>query len=695
MTFREFFNHNHLLLEANPEKRNAFLLSKYTDQIRKYWKDIGLSKHLSPEDTEVAIVELVRGIVFNTDPTEGEYSEWILKNYLKMDSAHANRWHEDSYKIYDDLTEYHKYKRLLKQDEQLKVFTDINRIKSFSELYYLVNDEDYSVFGKKIAEAKEKEEQKEMEGQADKIYVSENYLIVVPKSQEASCSYGRNTRWCTASTGSYNYFNQYNKQGPLYIIIDKKQNEKFQFHFQSKQFMNSDDSQIDVKEFLKEHEELKDTIFDLALKNEAVSFCLANFKPEKVIEEVDKMPEEKQVEFIKSDALICFHIGSKKPEFVNKNQTLFEFRDDKVMINTGVKEWADLTDFIVRRRYGNSDPRETAKQILEGEADWIYNNDFGNSYDSDYWNWLAPEQLKRVFAYIKIEHNEDVNSLDEAKSVIEDEAIDDEYIKDLLTRCYDDAYNMSMQNEYYQAAIDAIESVICASGEKQKHFRNAQDEIVLIHDKKGVGHLLSYMQQYLDEGTEDARIGSYPSEFMDIWRGYLEDDNTLGDANFDNIWGDPDKETDGEVFRERFDSDFEMPKRQKVQPELELSNFEQQVANYMKLFQEEAQFNTFYHVSPSTNTQSILSKGLIPMIGGRSEQLETEKAIYMFRSIDDVDDAMMNWLGEEFEDESIDLFKIMLPKSFPIIDDPDMWEVVSEHPIKSEYVYLLQRQYGE
>ena len=399
MTFREFFNHNHLLLEANPEKRNAFLLSKYTDQIRKYWKDIGLSKHLSPEDTEVAIVELVRGIVFNTDPTEGEYSEWILKNYLKMDSAHANRWHEDSYKIYDDLTEYHKYKRLLKQDEQLKVFTDINRIKSFSELYYLVNDEDYSVFGKKIAEAKEKEEQKEMEGQADKIYVSENYLIVVPKSQEASCSYGRNTRWCTASTGSYNYFNQYNKQGPLYIIIDKKQNEKFQFHFQSKQFMNSDDSQIDVKEFLKEHEELKDTIFDLALKNEAVSFCMQNFKPEKVIEEVDKMPEEKQIEFIKHDVRICFHVGVKNPEFVNKHQTLFEFRGDNVMINTGETEWSELTDFIYKSSYGrsNSDPRETAKEVLEGEADWLYTADSGVSYESEYLEWLTDKQQKQVF----------------------------------------------------------------------------------------------------------------------------------------------------------------------------------------------------------------------------------------------------------------------------------------------------------
>ena len=52
-------------------------------------------------------------------------------------------------------------------------------------------------------------------------------------------------------------YQQYSKNGPLYIMIKKSNpSEKYQFHFESKQFMDKDDHRINIKEFFNEKNEL-------------------------------------------------------------------------------------------------------------------------------------------------------------------------------------------------------------------------------------------------------------------------------------------------------------------------------------------------------------------------------------------------------------------------------------------------------
>jgi hypothetical protein len=67
--------------------------------------------------------------------------------------------------------------------------------------------------------------------------------IVIPKTEEAAKFYGRGTRWCTAGDND-NRFNYYNKQGPLYVIIFRGSGVKWQFHFESGQFMDEQDSSL-------------------------------------------------------------------------------------------------------------------------------------------------------------------------------------------------------------------------------------------------------------------------------------------------------------------------------------------------------------------------------------------------------------------------------------------------------------------
>ena len=58
-----------------------------------------------------------------------------------------------------------------------------------------------------------------------------------------------------------------------------------------------------------------------------------------------------------------------------------------------------------------------------------------------------------------------------------------------------------------------------------------------------------------------------------------------------------------------------------------------------------------YHVTPIVNLPSILMNGLQPKIGERSAlQGESTEKVYLFTSSDACETALMNWLGDEFED---------------------------------------------
>lgn len=58
-----------------------------------------------------------------------------------------------------------------------------------------------------------------------------------------------------------------------------------------------------------------------------------------------------------------------------------------------------------------------------------------------------------------------------------------------------------------------------------------------------------------------------------------------------------------------------------------------------------------YHVTPLVNLPSILMNGLQPQIGERSALIgESTENVYLFTSSDACETALMNWLGDEFED---------------------------------------------
>jgi hypothetical protein len=105
---------------------------------------------------------------------------------------------------------------------------------------------------------------------ADLVYEDAHYEVIIPKTPEASYELAGPplTRWCTASSQRDNYHNKYSKDGPLYIIRDKQNIVEsgkgageprpiLQIHFHSDQFMDRTDAQVNVKEFFRGKEGLK------------------------------------------------------------------------------------------------------------------------------------------------------------------------------------------------------------------------------------------------------------------------------------------------------------------------------------------------------------------------------------------------------------------------------------------------------
>lgn len=185
----------------------------------------------------------------NADPTENkQYLNWLTNIFLA-----GNLPTEDIYKANESLILFSKNKEKIPINQRnINSFTDLQTL--FEVVSKYSHEEEMST--------SEKEKIIKLEG-AEQIYDSPNWKIIIPKTKEAACLYGKSTQWCTASENS-NRFDYYNQQSPLYILIDKRIRDdrdvfkKLQFHFSTEQFMDTTDKQIKITKFFKENPELRD-----------------------------------------------------------------------------------------------------------------------------------------------------------------------------------------------------------------------------------------------------------------------------------------------------------------------------------------------------------------------------------------------------------------------------------------------------
>jgi len=178
----------------------------------------------------------------------GEYSRWLVTNVMRK-----NILEEDLEDAKESLTVFHRFKDNIKKDNY--ELSDINRYNCLS--YRGISDNENPILDVILKYEKPKDFSDEnvlitnryyiTEKGADVFFENDEWLCVIPKTPEASAFYANNTKWCTRHP---NQFERYNKNGHLYIFIDKtKLNNKdsmrrLQFQFESSSYMDINDSSI-------------------------------------------------------------------------------------------------------------------------------------------------------------------------------------------------------------------------------------------------------------------------------------------------------------------------------------------------------------------------------------------------------------------------------------------------------------------
>lgn len=186
-------------------------------------------------------------------PEEFEEIMKATKNKLAMALWMIKRIEQD-FILPEDIYKYEDYFDIFKRRKRDFPVKDINQIKTQEQIDDFVNkaiellelEEDPT---QKKGVSKEDRFTEYKIGEVDGFKVYKIPAIKGMSDEESdklygiSCELGSGTSWCTATGNTKSWFERYAKDGPLYIFIGPG-NEKFQFHYESNQFMDRNDRSI-------------------------------------------------------------------------------------------------------------------------------------------------------------------------------------------------------------------------------------------------------------------------------------------------------------------------------------------------------------------------------------------------------------------------------------------------------------------
>lgn len=130
------------------------------------------------------------------DNVPQKFLSWVGKNFDAIEFG------KNFQKLVQSLKQFEKYSSNLP-------LTDINSYKNISELYNAL--EEYA--------NRPKRNFRKVEG-GNVVYEDDRFFVVNPNTHQASCYYGKGTKWCTAADSDHQ-FNKYNEDGKLFYILDK------------------------------------------------------------------------------------------------------------------------------------------------------------------------------------------------------------------------------------------------------------------------------------------------------------------------------------------------------------------------------------------------------------------------------------------------------------------------------------------
>lgn len=359
-----------------------------------------------------------------------------------------------------------KVKEYLEYVYKYHIPIDINKVEGVSDIYNLVkkymniDTQDLNVILKSLSDKDYKT-----------LLNGENWLILQPLTEKAACYLGVSTQWCT-SYGPYsltqdyrdreNWFVSYNNKGPLYIIVDKSHPQnKFQFHFETKQYMSPEDRQIDIKGFIEKNPEIK-------------NFFFPSFVRKSTSEEIEW--ESKHLNLLSTEDAMNFLKKLMKDEqngnplinaIINRNEEQLNLliRDDNIKTEIEIGGDGTTIRFYVKKLYSNVlDSIQTALSYLKSDKQdsrtRVY-NEFYEGMDDDSWkNALEPifkeyyDDNENTVRYELGATNYEIFKANFFEGFIENDKIREDFIDGVVDKSTD-SFEENLQKE-----IDSITTYI-------------------------------------------------------------------------------------------------------------------------------------------------------------------------------------------------------------------------------------------
>ena len=260
MKFIELFD---LLFEG---AREDFVIKQLGNQLVSAFQQ----KEKKPTTPEEIVNTLSKA-----DPTPNkQFLQWISRSYIRGEFRA-----EDVGQIKLDLDLFSKIKNKLE-------IKDINQYKKLSDLRRaIIPFENQDVRSGKQMKKEEAAGFFER-GEAEWFYRGSSLKILIPKTEAASCYFGKGTKWCTAATQSENMFDDYSSEAPLYIIITNS-SERYQFWMadDEHQLMNVMDEEVDIVKFVERYPEVINA-FRGKIPETDVLFVVFEDDPQKILKAV-------------------------------------------------------------------------------------------------------------------------------------------------------------------------------------------------------------------------------------------------------------------------------------------------------------------------------------------------------------------------------------------------------------------------
>ena len=207
---------------------------------------------------------------------------------------------EDFQKLPDLLTKFLRVEKDIKKP--------INSFKSVADLASAVRaSEEKDITVDKKAETNYQVFRDAISDGLKVVYQDNDWVIGIPETYESSAHFKKPvTDWCTAYPERYSYYMEENG-GKYYIHLNKHTGDLYQMHFESGQFKDASDAEIDKYAFIKTYPNLKGFYTKLLFKPGYME--MENFK---------KFPSFTALIDISESPKEQYQIVSENPEFIGQ-----------------------------------------------------------------------------------------------------------------------------------------------------------------------------------------------------------------------------------------------------------------------------------------------------------------------------------------------------------------------------------------